>query len=196
MFENDTALARTLGSEGGSDSDRRPTPKVVQGASAAPSKPTVLPVMYRPTSEAQTIEARYQCRLTSDDRADRYLTAIDGAMKTRADEKEGQTVPAKRAHFAVLLATTSAVPAQAQAWLPRKARHGVDPVRTCWSRTIISGGAVRRGRIRSESVLIDAIRRDRRIAINGRSACERAPSLILRSQRRTLSRLSRREPSR
>jgi hypothetical protein len=45
--------------------------------------------MYRPTKEeVRTIETRYQCRLTSADRADRYLAAIDNAMKTRADEKK------------------------------------------------------------------------------------------------------------
>jgi hypothetical protein len=57
-------------------------------ASAAPSKPTVLPVMYQPTKEeAKAIETRYQCRLTAADRVDRYLSAIDNAMKARADEK-------------------------------------------------------------------------------------------------------------
>lgn len=91
LVENDAALARVL------ESDRidliltdvADAETLSRQASAAPSKPTVLPVMYRPTKEqVQTIEARYQCRLTSADRADRYLTAIDSAMKTRADEKK------------------------------------------------------------------------------------------------------------
>ena len=91
LVENDAALARALESDrvdliltDVADADRLSTL-----ASAAPSKPTVLPVMYRPTNaEAQTVEARYQCRLTSADRAERYLSAIDTAMKARADEKK------------------------------------------------------------------------------------------------------------
>lgn len=91
LVETDAALARAL------ESDRvdliltdvADAERLSRQASAIPSKPTVLPVMYRPTKEeAQTIEARYQCRLTSADRADRYLAAIDNAMKTRADEKK------------------------------------------------------------------------------------------------------------
>jgi hypothetical protein len=90
VVENDAALARAL------ESDRvdliltdvADAETVSRQAAAAASKPTVLPVMYRPTKEeVQTIEARYQCRLTSVDRVDRYLAAIDNAMKTRADEK-------------------------------------------------------------------------------------------------------------
>lgn len=91
LVENDAALARAL------ESDRvdliltdvAEAERLSRQASAAPSKPTVLPVMYRPTdAEARTIEARYQCRLTSGDRTDRYLAAIDNAMKARADEKK------------------------------------------------------------------------------------------------------------
>ena len=63
----------------------RPQPK---GASS-PSKPIVLPVMYEPTKEeVKRIEARYQCRLKSSDKADRYLVTIDDAMKVRADQKK------------------------------------------------------------------------------------------------------------
>jgi hypothetical protein len=59
-----------------------------QGATS-PSRPTVLPVMYEPTrEEAKEIESRYQCRLKSSDRADRYLVTIDDAMKARAAEKK------------------------------------------------------------------------------------------------------------
>ena len=91
LVENDAALARTLESDKVDLilTDVADAEKLSTRASAAPSKPTVLPVMYRPTKvEAQAIESRYQCRLTSDDRADRYLTVIDAAMKTRADEKK------------------------------------------------------------------------------------------------------------
>ena len=91
LVENDAALARAL------ESDRvdliltdvADAERLSRQAFAAPTKPTVLPVMYRPTqAEAQLVEARYQCRLTSADRADRYLAAIDTAMKARVDEKK------------------------------------------------------------------------------------------------------------
>jgi ABC-type amino acid transport substrate-binding protein len=91
LVENDAALARAL------ESDRvdllltdvADAERLSRQASGVPSKPTVLPVMYQPTSdEARSVEARYQCRLTSADRADRYLSAIDNAMKARADEKK------------------------------------------------------------------------------------------------------------
>jgi hypothetical protein len=45
--------------------------------------------MYEPTKEeAKDVEARYQCRLKSSDRADRYLTTIDDKMKARADQRK------------------------------------------------------------------------------------------------------------
>lgn len=94
LVETDAALARAL--ESGrvdlvltdvADADRTAT----QGA-ASPSKPTVLPVMYEPTrEEAKEIEGRYQCRLRSSDRADRYLATIDDAMKARAAQKKKRT---------------------------------------------------------------------------------------------------------
>ena len=90
LVESDAALARAL--EDRVDlilTDIADAERLSREASVAPSKPTVLPVMYRPTdAEARTVEARYQCRLTSADRADRYLAAIDNAMKTRADDKK------------------------------------------------------------------------------------------------------------
>ena len=91
LVESEAALARAL------ESDRvdllltdvADAERLSRQAIASPSKPTVLPVMYQPTKdEARTVEARYQCRLTSTDRADRYLSAIDNAMKARADEKK------------------------------------------------------------------------------------------------------------
>ena len=91
LVENDAALASALETERVDLilTDIADAARLSRQAAAAPSKPTVLPVMYRPTKEeAQTVEARYQCRLTSADRADRYLAAIDTAMKTRADEKK------------------------------------------------------------------------------------------------------------
>lgn len=95
IVETEAALARALESDrvdlvltDVADADRTST----QGA-ASSSKPAVLPVMYEPTKEtAREIEARYQCRLKSSDRADRYLATIDDAMKARADQKKRKAV--------------------------------------------------------------------------------------------------------
>jgi hypothetical protein len=94
LVESDEALARALGSDhvdlvltDVADADRTSR----QGA-ASPSKPDVLPVMYEPTrEEAKEIESRYQCRLKTSDRADRYLVTIDDAMKARAAQKKKKT---------------------------------------------------------------------------------------------------------
>jgi len=89
VVENDAALARALES-GGVDlllTDAADADRTSKQAMTSPSKPTVLPVMYEPTkAEAKEIESRYQCRLMSSDRADRYLVAIDNAMKNRIDQ--------------------------------------------------------------------------------------------------------------
>jgi hypothetical protein len=91
VVESDAALAHALESDrvdlvltDVADADRTSTQ-----SAASPSKPTVLPVMYEPTrDEAKDIEARYQCRLKSSDRADRYLVTIDEAMKARVAQKK------------------------------------------------------------------------------------------------------------
>jgi tRNA A37 threonylcarbamoyladenosine modification protein TsaB len=63
--------------------------RVAQDASSAPAKPRVLPVMFEPSKdEAQSIEARYQVRLTNSDRSIKYLSVIDDAMKARVQEKK------------------------------------------------------------------------------------------------------------
>lgn len=89
VVESDTALARALES-GAVDlvlTDAADADQTFRQATTAPSRPMVLPVMYEPTkAEAKEIETRYQCRLMSSDRADRYLVAIDNAMKTRIDQ--------------------------------------------------------------------------------------------------------------
>jgi hypothetical protein len=90
VVESEAALMRALGSErvdvvltDVADADRTS----VEGV-ASPTKPTVVPVMDKPTREdVKRIEARYQYRLKSSDRADRYLRTIDDAMKSRADLK-------------------------------------------------------------------------------------------------------------
>ena len=89
VVETDAALARALES-GAVDlvlTDAADADRTSKQAVTSPSKPNVLPVMYEPTkAEAKEIETRYQCRLMSSDRADRYLVAIDNAMKTRMDQ--------------------------------------------------------------------------------------------------------------
>lgn len=94
LVENDGALTKALESDrvdlvltDVADADRTLTQ-----ADASPSRPAVLPVMYEPTrEEARQIEARYQCRLKSSDRVERYLSAIDDKMKARADQKRKTT---------------------------------------------------------------------------------------------------------
>jgi AmiR/NasT family two-component response regulator len=86
IVEDDGALARTLESERVDLvlTDVADAERIAPQASAAPSHPQVLPVMFEPSKEqAKAVEARYNCRLTTSDRADRYLAAIDDAMKTR-----------------------------------------------------------------------------------------------------------------
>lgn len=58
-------------------------------ALATASAPSVLPVMYEPTKEeSKQVEARYHCQLKSSDRVDRYLSAIDDAMKARVAQRK------------------------------------------------------------------------------------------------------------
>jgi hypothetical protein len=54
----------------------------------SPSKPTVLPVMYKPTKEdVAIVKARYQSELKSSDRPARYLSQIDEEMKARMKQR-------------------------------------------------------------------------------------------------------------
>jgi len=91
IAEDERALTRALESDGvdfvltdAADADR-----IATQADAAPARPRVLPVMFEPSKEqAKAVEARYHCRLTASDRADRYLSAIDDLMKARAAQKK------------------------------------------------------------------------------------------------------------
>jgi hypothetical protein len=86
VAEDERTLANALASDrvdlvltDVSDADR-----IAQQADTSPTHPKVLPVMFQPSKEeAKAIESRYSCRLTSSDRSDRYLSAIDDAMKSR-----------------------------------------------------------------------------------------------------------------
>src|SRR5262245_27102285 len=91
IAEDDRALTRVLESDrvdlvltDAADADR-----IAKQAGAAPTHPNVLPVMFEPTKEeAKAVEARYNCRLTSGDRPDKYLSTIDDAMKVRVAERK------------------------------------------------------------------------------------------------------------
>jgi hypothetical protein len=91
VVENDTALARALESDrvdflltDVADADR-----LSKQVGTAASAPGVLPVMYEPTKdEIKQVEARYHCQLKSSDRADRFLSSIDDAMKARVAQKK------------------------------------------------------------------------------------------------------------
>jgi hypothetical protein len=96
LAENDAQLARALDTDHPDLilTDVADAERMSKQAAGAPSKPTVLPVMYQPTKEeVAAIQKNYQCRLTSGDHADRYLSAIDNAMKIRVDEKKKRSQP-------------------------------------------------------------------------------------------------------
>jgi len=86
IAEDERALARAL------ESDRvdlvltdvADAERIAKQADTSPTHPKVLPVMFQPSKdEAKAVETRYSCRLTASDRSDRYLSAIDDAMKSR-----------------------------------------------------------------------------------------------------------------
>lgn len=91
VVEDERALARTLES-GGIDfvlTDAVDADRIATQVDNAPARPTVLPVMFEPTrEEIKAIEAKYHCRLTASDRADRYLSTIDDLMKGRVSLKK------------------------------------------------------------------------------------------------------------
>jgi len=91
VAEDERALARALES-GGVDlilTDVSVADRIAKQADGAPTHPIVLPVMFEPSKEeAKAVEARYNCRLTSGDRPDRYLSAIDDAMKARVAQRK------------------------------------------------------------------------------------------------------------
>jgi hypothetical protein len=63
-------------------------------AEQSASKPTVLPVMYKPTkAEAEAVRTRFQCELKSSDRAVRYLAVIDDQMEVRVKLRGSRKTP-------------------------------------------------------------------------------------------------------
>ncbi len=63
-------------------------------ADQSPSKPTVLPVTYKPTKEdAAIVKARYQREIKSSDRPSQYLSQIDAEMKARVKQRDARKAP-------------------------------------------------------------------------------------------------------
>ena len=63
-----------------------------QQAQSAPSRPAVLPVVFKPTkTEAAAAEKRYQCVLKTPDKTAHYLATIDEAMELRLKAGQGKS---------------------------------------------------------------------------------------------------------
>ena len=63
-------------------------------AEQSPSKPMVLPLMYKPTkAEAEAVKTRYRTELKSTDRPERYLSAIDHEMQARMKARAERKTP-------------------------------------------------------------------------------------------------------
>ena len=91
IAEDDRALTRALESDRVDLvlTDLSSADRIARQANAAPTHPIVLPVMFEPSKEeAKAVEARYNYRLTTADRPDRYLSTIDDAMKVRVAQRK------------------------------------------------------------------------------------------------------------
>jgi hypothetical protein len=65
--------------------DASESPQFDARAAAAPSKPTVLYVLYdEDKKQAELISKQLQCKLKSSDKVNKYLSVIEDAMKARA----------------------------------------------------------------------------------------------------------------
>lgn len=86
VVEDERALAHTLTS-GRVDvllTDAADADRLTALADSAPTRPKVLPVMFRPTKqEISAVEARYKQNLKSGDRSIKYLSAIEDVMKAK-----------------------------------------------------------------------------------------------------------------
>ena len=91
IVEDERALARAFESDSIDFvlTDVADAERISAQADGVPTRPKVLPVMFEPSKDqAKAIEAKYHCRLTSSDRADRYLSTIDDLMKARVSLKK------------------------------------------------------------------------------------------------------------
>jgi len=86
VVKDEARLAQTL-QAGGVDlvlADVSDVEAIKPRAEQSPSKPMVLPLMYKPTkAEAEAVKTRYRTELKSSDRPARYLSAIDDEMQAR-----------------------------------------------------------------------------------------------------------------
>lgn len=74
--------------------DFRTATKVEAAASQAKTRPTVLPALYKPSSdELQKARNQFKCVLNAPGDDKDYLTVIDEAMATRAGEHKGDKKP-------------------------------------------------------------------------------------------------------
>jgi hypothetical protein len=65
--------------------------KVEAAASQTPAHPTVLPTLYKPSSEElKTARSQFKCVLNAPGDDKDYLTVIDEAMATRTGERQGE----------------------------------------------------------------------------------------------------------
>lgn len=96
VVKDEARLAQTL-QEGGVDlvlADVSDVEAIKPRAEQSPSKPMVLPLMYKPTkAEAEAVKTRYRTELTSSDRPQRYLSTIDHEMQARAKARPERKIP-------------------------------------------------------------------------------------------------------
>jgi len=86
-------LTRALGT-GSYDlvlADFKEAPRVEAAAGQAPTRPTVLPTLYKPSSaELKAAESEFQCVLTSPGKDKDYLAVVDEAMAARSKQAKGE----------------------------------------------------------------------------------------------------------
>lgn len=96
VVKDDARLAQTL-QDGGVDlvlADVSDVEAIKPRAELSPSKPMVLPLLYKPTrAEAEAVKTRYRTELKSSDRPERYLSAIDHEMQARAKARPERKTP-------------------------------------------------------------------------------------------------------
>jgi len=96
VVKDEARLAQTL-QAGGVDlvlADVSDVEAIQPRAEQSPSKPMVLPLMYKPTkAEAEVVKTRYRTELKSSDRPERYLSVIDHEMQARVKARPERKTP-------------------------------------------------------------------------------------------------------
>jgi hypothetical protein len=71
--------------------DFKDAPRVEAAADHAPTRPTVIPTLYEPSSaELKAAESEFQCVLASPGKDKDYLAVVDEAMAARARQAKGE----------------------------------------------------------------------------------------------------------